>query len=602
VTLSNEQEKAQSGAGRRAGASQKRSGPKRAGKVRTDRREGPLTVFIHIPKTAGTTLVGVFRNNFPPSGVRNLGNVFHGVGKVNPGPVFKLRESAPTLTRDIHLLGGHIPFGVHAFLSDDTRYVTFLRNPVERTLSHYYRLLEIHRKNGISDLPEQPSLEQLLTEREYLYDNLQTRMLSDEAEPFGEVTDEMLEQAKENLASSFVAFGLADRFDESLVLLKRGLGLKSIVYVSQRMTTERPRTRESKAELVPIAERFNSYDLQLYEWASSHFERTVSEQDELFAVELAALKAAVSNGQEIVSPPPALSKARLWEEAVRARAELLGWEFDAARARAREERVEDSGPRATLQSIEDRLERLTAQMTAFMGGEADEDGAGALIDTSADEGERKGRRRVRRVERLAGSRPQKEANLEKLRNQISALEGSLGDGSDSGDDPHVLRELERLRGLAAEAEEELERQDQRTGQRQQQAEKREAAQEERQAQAEARERQRKITALVKLRDSSVTSLEDAERRLVGLREMLHGLQPGVGEEQDLPERRRGRLARLQENIAQKETQVEQLRERVSAAETELNELNGGEPVELIPGPGLDNAPAEEPEEALATEG
>ena len=182
----------------------------------------------------------------PAGGVRSLGNVFHGAGGVDPGPVVKLRQSGPVVTRDIHLLGGHLPFGVYQYLPSDSRYITFLRDPVERTLSHYYRARSVRKRDPI---PEDLSFEDVLAGGDYLYDNLQTRMLSGDPEPFGEVTQEMLEQAKENLSERFISFGLADRFDESLVLLKRSLELNSILYVSQRMTTNRPRTQESKEDL-----------------------------------------------------------------------------------------------------------------------------------------------------------------------------------------------------------------------------------------------------------------------------------------------------------------------------------------------------------------
>ena len=212
-----------------------------------------------------------------------------------------------------------------------TRYITFLRDPVERTLSHYYRARSVRKRDPI---PEDMSFEDVLAGGDYLYDNLQTRMLSADPEPFGEVTQEMLEQAKENLSERFISFGLADRFDESLVLLKRGLELNSILYVSQRMTTNRPRTQQSKEDLTPIAERFNAYDIELYRWASEQFDRRVADQDADFAVELAALKTAVSGGRVTESPPAAskLSRGQMWEELVRARAGLLGWEYQVAKA------------------------------------------------------------------------------------------------------------------------------------------------------------------------------------------------------------------------------------------------------------------------------
>ena len=117
------------------------------------------------------------------------------------------------------------------------------------------------------------------------------------------------------------------------MLLKRSLGLRSILYVSQRMTTDRPRTQESKEDLTPIAERFNTHDIELYRWASEQFDRRVADQDADFAIELAALKTAVSVGRVMDSPPAAskLSRNQLWEDLVRARADLLGWEYQLAK-------------------------------------------------------------------------------------------------------------------------------------------------------------------------------------------------------------------------------------------------------------------------------
>lgn len=39
--------------------------------------------------------------------------------------------------------------------------------------------------------------------------------------PFGKVTREMLEQAKENLMCHFKVIGLTERFDESMMLLRK---------------------------------------------------------------------------------------------------------------------------------------------------------------------------------------------------------------------------------------------------------------------------------------------------------------------------------------------------------------------------------------------
>jgi hypothetical protein len=531
-------------------------------------RQGPLTVFIHIPKTAGTTVIAVMRDNFPLDTVKVLGNVFHSVGKVNRGgrsPIVLLRESGRVLTRDIHLLGGHIPYGVHHYLPSDSRYVTFLRDPIERTLSHYYRILSSHRKTPLPEFSEEPSFEEMATNGEYLYDNLQTRFLSGEPEPFDEVTEEMFENARANLEKSFVAFGLVERFEESLVLLKRRLGLSSVLYVSKRMTPERPRTAESKAELVPLVERFNSYDVRLYEWATQRFEQMVSEEGPDFLLDLAALRAALSKDHEIPPAPPAsaLSRDKLWEELMRARVELLGWQFDFANSRVRQSEYEAKVARL-LGVIEERIEGLsTGGDSGAPAAEASENG-----DDSAEgtRGGRKSQRVSRRRERSAGALTQKEARVEELRKQIAVLEAAVGDGSDESVDPHVVRELERLRENAAEAEDELHG-----------AERRGAARDGRQAQVEARQRQRKMAALTR----HVESLADAEQRLESLRENLRGLRGKDGAEaQGLPEPRRARVERLQELITQKEREVEDLKERISEDEAEIAQL--GEVAEAAP--------------------
>jgi hypothetical protein len=269
-------------------------------------------------------------------------------------------------------------------------------------------------------------------------------------------------------------------------------------------------------------------------------------------------------------PPPAssvLGRDVLWQELVRARAELLGWEFDAARANAREDRGEDNELRKILENIQSRVERLSGMIIGSVDWGDDDENAPSPRSDEDDAGSKR-QRRAGHAGR-PGVPPQKEANLEKVRAQIAVLEESIGDGQ-SADDPHVVRELERLRGLAFELEEDLQRQEKLQEQRQEQAE-----------QVEARQGQRRLAALVRRRDSAAGSLQGAELRLEKLRETLRSLQPeDDAQQQSIPARRQARIARLQEHIAEKDGELEQLRQQVSAAEIEIAELNGGEPIEV----------------------
>ena len=83
----------------------------------TTRRNAPgrdsLTVFVHIPKTAGTTLTAVLEDNF-----------VKGAGGVSIDKLSRLRESealkALVESGGPRVLRGHLPFAVRDLLPSDT--------------------------------------------------------------------------------------------------------------------------------------------------------------------------------------------------------------------------------------------------------------------------------------------------------------------------------------------------------------------------------------------------------------------------------------------------------------------------------------------------
>src|SRR5262245_11315301 len=259
-----------------------------------DTRSGPpLLVFVHIPKTAGTTLRTVLSMNEPGARSRALGNVFKGGGGISKTPIARLRDGkGPDLT-NVRLLRGHVPLGIREYLprylpqDRELRCFTFLREPVDRILSHYFAIRGAGRGYGLPPLTAAATLDDAL-EGGYLHDNLQTRMLSGLPEPFGEVDGEMLKQAKHNLREGLAFVGLTERFDESLVLAKQRLGLRTILHDSNsRVNTSRPRGDEVPADLRRAAERYNRYDIRLYRYAQKLFDSAPERQESEFQVEAA---------------------------------------------------------------------------------------------------------------------------------------------------------------------------------------------------------------------------------------------------------------------------------------------------------------------------
>jgi hypothetical protein len=313
--------------------------------ARSKRRSRRIVVFVHIPKTAGTTLSHLLRVN-EPSGTMRAPNIFKGGGGYVKHPTYDRIVRRVGEERKARLLWGHTPYGIHHHMKPDwdVRYITFLRDPVDRALSHYYHVLKLGREpkrhpvgeldDPIDELPPfdtelAPKL--ALNSVHYIPDNLQTRMLCGQSEPFGEVTDEMLEQAKENLRKRMTMFGLAERFDESLVLVKRRLGFANILYEDQRVNSERPRGDSIPEELRQAAERGNRYDRELYEYARKLFDEQPELQEPEFQVELAALRQALSGkpvADDVELPAFFSGDVASWRMLLEARVALLERERD----------------------------------------------------------------------------------------------------------------------------------------------------------------------------------------------------------------------------------------------------------------------------------
>jgi hypothetical protein len=357
----------------------------------------PLLVFIHIPKTAGTAMRLVLLAN-ERGRIRAPSNVFKGGGGLDKRPIERLRAGDPPPGLDeARILSGHVPLGIREYLprcvakGRELRYCTFLREPIDRSLSHFFAIRdrregsEEQGKYALAPLPAQPTLDDMLAAG-YIHDNLQTRMLCGAPEPFDDVTDEMLEQAKENLREGMVFFGLSERFDESVVLAKQRLRLRTILSRSARnsrglthkaagrVNTSRPRGDDVPAELVRAAERANRYDIELYHYAAELFDSAPEREQLEFQVELAAFQAAKGEGDvELEVPPPeGFGGAKyVWRMLLHARGTLLRQEFELAEVARLKDELGDRAKamKDELATVNKERERLAAELQdAVRGG------------------------------------------------------------------------------------------------------------------------------------------------------------------------------------------------------------------------------------------
>ena len=252
--------------------------------------EKPIA-FLHIPKTAGCTLNAIIDRQYPAEQIYSF---------YTEEAFDEFQELSEDCRAQIRMLRGHIGFEPREYVFGDidpypNNHFTFLRDPIERVISHYYHVIR-NPDNHLYPYTEEGQLklrEFLKTEAPTMLNNGQTRLVSGlwEEASFGECDAEMLEVAKHNIREHFVLVGLTERFDEALCLLRTLLGWRNnISYVPRNVGDNRPkRNRMSSETLAAITER-NQLDIALYAYAEQLFEEKVQQSPNL-ALQMEALHA-----------------------------------------------------------------------------------------------------------------------------------------------------------------------------------------------------------------------------------------------------------------------------------------------------------------------
>ena len=231
-------------------------------------------VFLHVPKSAGSTIKKIFRKQYKKE-------TFFLPGK---HPDLNILKDRLTSKNNIALCFGHMDFGIHDIIGEEYKYATIVRSPVERVISHYYYV----KREPSHYLYNQAFKEKNFSLAQYVESGLsselnngQVRMLIGAGGfhkniytkykiPFGKCEPWMLEEAKENIEKYFVFCGVQEKFDESLILMKKKLNWKkSIGYVSQNITPKRKKSSEFENDTLDIIRKYNSMDIELYEWINN---------------------------------------------------------------------------------------------------------------------------------------------------------------------------------------------------------------------------------------------------------------------------------------------------------------------------------------------
>jgi hypothetical protein len=277
-----------------------------------------VLLFLHIPKAAGTTLnqiiayqVGRAEKTVGEEGLFHSGVYYYpGLG---PGGGFlkDAQLSVPDKVvralgrRDLCAVVGHFWFGIHRHVPSPADYVTLLRHPVDRVASLYYHIRRFYPRHSEANQEfyrqrmVRPADLAGMTLEEFIdappfreVDNDQTRRIAGVEPEVGGCTKALLEKAKENIRRHFSVAGVTERFDETLVLLKRKQGwAKDLFYYPRNTNPDRPPTGNLPEALREAILRRNWLDDQLYRFVSARLDEQIAAEGPNFWDEVRALRA-----------------------------------------------------------------------------------------------------------------------------------------------------------------------------------------------------------------------------------------------------------------------------------------------------------------------
>lgn len=227
-------------------------------------------IFLHIPKASGTTFHSVLDRMYDKSELFDI-------RVVNKKLTTQSFIDLPLEDKKkIKMLKGHLHYGIHKHFdaSEDIKYITLLRSPESRIVSHYYYVLSHPGHYLFNQVvgKKMTLLDYALSDLSSELDNGQTRLISGlEEVEINKCNRDMLNTSIDNLQSNFLSFGITEKFDESLVLFQNKLGWTGVPCF--KIMNDSKKKRIIPPDVINKIRKRNHLDIELYNWALSQFDR-----------------------------------------------------------------------------------------------------------------------------------------------------------------------------------------------------------------------------------------------------------------------------------------------------------------------------------------
>jgi hypothetical protein len=219
-----------------------------------------LTIFVHIPRTGGTTLHNILSRIYPEKNRLHIHQVKTPLKKIIA------QHTKPVAP---FLIQGHMDI-TDVMESDGNFIFTFLREPVSRAISHYHHLKETPSRHFEYLNRAGTTIESFYALKEKNdIDNGLTRYIGGFINiPFGEINETHYLKALENLKYKINFFGIQEYYNESLILLATKLGWPLPLYRKKNVSKEGSIVSKETHDFLREA---NRWDVLLFEKAKEIF-------------------------------------------------------------------------------------------------------------------------------------------------------------------------------------------------------------------------------------------------------------------------------------------------------------------------------------------
>jgi hypothetical protein len=233
-----------------------------------------MLAFVHVEKAAGTTIVQILRRSY---GMRhcNIQAWRNRVQDLMPNDLRTVRWLHPGLAS----ITGHIikPYNHLEKVDPKIRFYTILREPLTRCASHYQH--QVQRMGVRKPFPKWIAA--------VPFQDFMTRKMAGRAD---------VELAKQMLRDRFIFVGLLEKFDESLVMLRRAIGRPrlDIRYTRERVAADNSIKKQvmEDPECRALLQQHNQLDAELYRYVSEElYPRQREDYGPSLADDLAAFQA-----------------------------------------------------------------------------------------------------------------------------------------------------------------------------------------------------------------------------------------------------------------------------------------------------------------------